>query len=1046
MAKTKDFIVKLDDFTQDGKEINANRKNAIRIDGLTAEHATKADYKINNGKLEITVDGKKLIVNNYGGIRYIKTDYTKIGRNRYSYKLYDLFGSSKIDNPNEITTYNERKLTVNGTNYNDTIDLSASNYAPTGRKNIRSNRGLTINGGYGDDKITGTQYNDTINGGAGNDTIYGTVGNDYISGGAGENTIVYTSLDQLGDTINLTKGENLKIDVSALNVSADDIKYTVNGRNLVVSIPDGEESKTFTIKNFGTKDITNTATKRNGYKDTSSIELVTSTGENGIVDLRAVAVNASNGTWHNDIIDRSDYKLYKDKRRTIIQDNTAKRGLTLNGGNGNDIITGTNYSDKIYGGNGDDIIFGGTGNDTIYGGNGNDTITGGAGNDTIVGGAGNNTLIFSEDFGNDSVYLTKGENATLDFSSFNLDDISKLKFEYTNKNRDLKISVPNDKGTVTLKNFAKTDVVGANGSVMIKLSENNTVNINDIFKYTKDDFINKNDTYIFTGSRFDETIDATGLNKTVINAGNGNNTVIVGTGDHNIITGNGDDKINISGNYGGYRTIRAGGGHNTITVDNSENFGKITVIKEKVRAKNDIIFTDDISQYSIYKKGNNLELDKNNVTLMTVNDYFGTNKKNAETNFILNNGINYNDVNELAKQVKEFLVSGSGNIYGTTSSDKIKTDDAFSDSIAAHNDNIYAGKGDDIINAGRGKNNIYFYKGDGHDEIVDGGGVDTLVFKGGTRVNAQVANEDGVATLTISYGQGDTITVNNYSKEHSVRYIKVGNSSRAIDLYNLANVPATVKKETSEPEPDITNPKDNNTTNNSIVNTPSPTDIPKGMEATPASGRYIKGTEDDDIIVGTDGDDYIKAFGGNDIIYGGAGNDTILGGDGDDKIYGGKGNDDLFGNGGHNTFYFASGDGNDRISEPGMDNTLYFYGIKSVNDLKFNIIDLSTGDKNLIISGYGSDSVSINQFLNRPDSKYGTPDYSNYKLQADGQDAVSLYDTLLNSSDISAEIKETISAFMSSGKATGVDTQAITASNNITPEAILTTGTTTPQM
>ena len=99
------------------------------------------------------------------------------------------------------------------------------------------------NGGYGDDKITGTQYNDTINGGAGNDTIYGTVGNDYISGGAGENTIVYTSLDQLGDTINLTKGENLKIDVSALNVSADEIltissaivdAYRITGAKLYV--------------------------------------------------------------------------------------------------------------------------------------------------------------------------------------------------------------------------------------------------------------------------------------------------------------------------------------------------------------------------------------------------------------------------------------------------------------------------------------------------------------------------------------------------------------------------------------------------------------------------------------------------------------------------------------------------------------------------------------------------------------------------------------------------------------------------------------------
>jgi hypothetical protein len=60
---------------------------------------------------------------------------------------------------------------------------------------------------------------------------------------------------------------------------------------------------------------------------------------------------------------------------------------------------------------------------------------------------------------------------------------------------------------------------------------------------------------------------------------------------------------------------------------------------------------------------------------------------------------------------------------------------------------------------------------------------------------------------------------------------------------------------------------------------------------------------------------------------GGAGNDTIVGGIGVDRIRGGTGNDVVTGGGGADTFVFATGDGQDTITDFGADDTLLLQGV-----------------------------------------------------------------------------------------------------------------------
>jgi hypothetical protein len=80
--------------------------------------------------------------------------------------------------------------------------------------------------------------------------------------------------------------------------------------------------------------------------------------------------------------------------------------MTIDGGSGNDLLTGGGARNVIVGGTGndtlyaaagDDILLGGDGNDDLFGGDGNDVLVGGNGNDILNGGNGRDVIIGSQD-------------------------------------------------------------------------------------------------------------------------------------------------------------------------------------------------------------------------------------------------------------------------------------------------------------------------------------------------------------------------------------------------------------------------------------------------------------------------------------------------------------------------------------------------------------------------------------------------------------------------------------------------------------------------
>ncbi|HEU5215768.1 MAG TPA: calcium-binding protein [Gaiellaceae bacterium] len=86
---------------------------------------------------------------------------------------------------------------------------------------------------------------------------------------------------------------------------------------------------------------------------------------------------------------------------------------TIDGGNGNDKLTGGAANDILVGGNGDDDLSGGAGTDTLRGDNGNDTIDGNVGNDLQFGGSGDDSFVWNPGEGSDTIEGQTGSDALL---------------------------------------------------------------------------------------------------------------------------------------------------------------------------------------------------------------------------------------------------------------------------------------------------------------------------------------------------------------------------------------------------------------------------------------------------------------------------------------------------------------------------------------------------------------------------------------------------------------------------------------------------------
>jgi Ca2+-binding RTX toxin-like protein len=199
--------------------------------------------------------------------------------------------------------------------------------------------GDLFTGTAGVDILAGTAGQDELHGLGANDNLSTGAGDDRVSGDAGDDTIATGAGD---DIITFSgTGEGFDAVTGGADVTDDTILALANDTNI-------------------------------GLRSISTVEIISANGHSGVRIL---------GSPGNDVLNFNAVTLIG-----IIE---------INGGGGNDAITGSAAADVIVG-------LGGT--DTLNGGGGADTIEGGAGNDALAGGAGNDTLRYRPGgFGADNV-------------------------------------------------------------------------------------------------------------------------------------------------------------------------------------------------------------------------------------------------------------------------------------------------------------------------------------------------------------------------------------------------------------------------------------------------------------------------------------------------------------------------------------------------------------------------------------------------------------------------------------------------------------------
>lgn len=214
-------------------------------------------------------------------------------------------------------------------------------------------------GGAGIDTLGGTASADMLFGGGGNDTLLGNGGADQLYGGAGDDALtggadndkIYGGAD--ADRMIWNPGDNTDLNEGGTGVDTTEVTGT-----------DGADI--FTPAENGTRVYFDGIAPTYFALDIGGTE--------------HLAVNCGDGR---------DEFLAVGNLAGLIE-------LNVDGGSGNDTLSGSDGEDTFHGGDGQDIIDAKSGADTIYAGNGNDLIKWGfnAGFDVIEGGEGSDSFIF----------------------------------------------------------------------------------------------------------------------------------------------------------------------------------------------------------------------------------------------------------------------------------------------------------------------------------------------------------------------------------------------------------------------------------------------------------------------------------------------------------------------------------------------------------------------------------------------------------------------------------------------------------------------------
>jgi Ca2+-binding RTX toxin-like protein len=277
----------------------------------------------------------------------------------------------------------------------------------------------TIDGGPGNDTISGGAGAETLIGGPGNDTIDGKAGNDVSDLGPGDDSFVWDPGDG-SDRIEGGPGTDAMVFDGAaasetvdLSANGDRLRFFRNPGNITMDTH-GVERVDFNALG-GADAVTVHDLSRTDVKNVDLDLAGTLGGATGDGQTDSVVVDGTDG---NDALtlagDQSGLTVSGLQAQVAIPHQEPTDQLFVEGLGGADTISATglaagSISEFLDGGDGNDTIAGGPGAETLLGGNGNDSIDGNGGNDRAALGAGGDTFVWDPGDGSDTI---EGEDGT----------------------------------------------------------------------------------------------------------------------------------------------------------------------------------------------------------------------------------------------------------------------------------------------------------------------------------------------------------------------------------------------------------------------------------------------------------------------------------------------------------------------------------------------------------------------------------------------------------------------------------------------------------
>jgi Ca2+-binding RTX toxin-like protein len=865
------------------------------------------------------------------------------------------------------TVANTSLIQVFGQAGNDTISLDETNGALPGAQLFGGAGNDTITGGSGNDLLFGGDGNDILLGKGGNDQLFGGAGNDVLTGGAGDDQMFG---DAGNDRMIWNPGEGTDLMEGGDGIDTAE----VNG---------GNGSEIFTITPNGTRvrfDRTNPAPFSLDIGTTENLVLNAGGGDD--------TITASNGL------------------ASLIH-------LTLDGGAGNDTITGGDGNDTLIGGDGNDVITGGRGNDTAQLGTGDDTFiwNPGDGSDVGDGQNGTDTLVFNGSNVNESMSILANRghvSLTRDVGNVTMDLTSIEDIQINALGGADNITVGDLTGTgvtqvaINLGSDGQADTVTVNGTassdtISISNSDKATVFVSGLAEeVTIDGADPANDTLAVNGGAGNDTIDASQLNtdwiKLTIDGGAGNDTITGSQGADLLLGGDGNDTV--TGGRGN-DTALLGNGNDTFIWnpgDGSDTVegqaGTDTLVFNGAGVNENIDISANGPRALLTRNVGNVTMDLNGVEHLQLNALGGAD--NITVGDLTGTG-----VTQVALDLSATAGSGQGDgqpdsvtVNGTAGNDRISVASSGASVVVnglpaqvaisgaeGANDTLVVdgGTGDDTINASAlrpGQVNLTINGGDGNDRITGSAGNDLVNGGRGNDVASLGAGDDvfvwnpGDGSDTVDGGAGnDTLVFNGANVNENIDLS--ANAGRLVLSRDVGVVTMNV---------DNTETIDVNAAGGAdtiTVNDLSKTDVRNvNIDLAEPTGSN-NGQGDTIVINGTSGDDTITVTNNNGVVtISGLGPDvTISNFDANDRIViNGLGGDDVINaagltgmqitaNGGDGNDLLVGSRGNDVLSGGAGDDVLIGNG-------GIDTLDGGTGNNHVLNSAVGIPNVALlSQFM-----------------------------------------------------------------------------------